>query len=69
MIGSRMRWAELVASKRRGCNLYRQSSVGKDETDHTQNLRLHVWMDNTKMDLTETEWEGVTGYFSSGKGN
>jgi len=37
--------------------------VGKDETDHTKNLRLHVWMDNTKMDLTETGWEGVDWIF------
>lgn len=58
VIESRMRWEELGANTRRNLKFYRVLWE-KMKLTTQKTLRLHVWMDNTEMDLTETRWEGV----------
>jgi hypothetical protein len=53
-----MRWEELGANTRRNLKFYRVLWE-KMKLTTQKTLRLHVWMDNTEMDLTETRWEGV----------
>jgi hypothetical protein len=55
---SRMRWAGQVARIGEKRNAYR-ILVGKPERKRPLGRPSHRWVDNIKMDLRETGWDGI----------
>jgi len=58
MKSRKMRWAEYVACMEEMGNVYRILVGNLKGRDHLVDF-MHRWKDNIRMDLRETEWEGV----------
>jgi hypothetical protein len=58
MISRSMKWAGNVARMGANWNAHR-ILVGKPEGKRPLGRPRHSWVDNIRMDLGETEWDGV----------